>query len=123
MKCPKCDGTLQRVQIDQVDVDQCDRCSGLWFDLGELQKVLAAEDVQKIRSTIDRSGTQDAQRAICPVCGGAGKMVPVVSRNREVHVDTCSICYGQWLDGGELEQLRKKGLFQGVAGFFRSLGQ
>lgn len=48
-------------------------------------------------------------------------MVQVVSRSHEIHIDTCSVCYGQWPDGGELESLGHKGLFESVSGFFKRL--
>lgn len=122
MKCVKCEGTLQKVNIGTVEVDQCDRCSGIWFDMAELGKVLAARDVQNLRATVDNSQAQDSQRATCPVCGGEGKMVQCVDLHKhDIHIDTCSVCYGQWLDGGELEKLREKGLFESVSGFFKRL--
>jgi len=40
MKCVKCDGRLVTVRVDDVDVDQCDRCGGVWFDAHELERVL-----------------------------------------------------------------------------------
>lgn len=45
-------------------------------------------------------------------------MVQVTSlKNPEVHIDTCSVCYGQWLDGGELEGFTD----QGLPAFIKSL--
>lgn len=29
MKCVKCEGTLRRVQLDDVEVDRCDTCAGI----------------------------------------------------------------------------------------------
>jgi Zn-finger nucleic acid-binding protein len=40
---------------------------------------------------------------------------------RGIPIDSCKVCYGPWLDGGELEILRSKGLFGRVASFFRRL--
>ncbi len=122
MKCVKCDGALREVAVENVEVDQCDKCRGIWFDLGELEKVLAQGEIQKLRDTIDNSKTEDIQQASCPVCGGNGKMVQCASlRKRGVHIDTCSVCYGQWLDGGELEKLKKKGMFETLSGLFKRL--
>lgn len=122
MKCVKCDGSLRKVTVGEVEVDQCDKCSGIWFDFGELQQVLAQGDVEKLKDAVDNSAQEDTVRAACPVCGGDGKMVACASlQKRGVHIDTCKVCYGQWLDGGELEKLKKKGLMQSVAGFFKKL--
>lgn len=54
-------------------------------------------------------------------CAGDGKMVQCANlQEKGVHIDTCSICCGQWLDGGELEKLKKKGLLKSVARLFKS---
>jgi len=121
MNCVKCSGELQKVSVGGVEVDQCPKCSGIWFDMGELQKVLDQEDLARLREASGRGG-QDQKRAGCPRCGGAGNMVPVTDLHHHgVHIDTCLVCYGQWLDGGELETLRKKGLFKSAARFFKKL--
>lgn len=36
MKCPKCGGDLKEVSSDQVAVDVCTDCGGMWLDAGEL---------------------------------------------------------------------------------------
>ena len=36
MKCPKCGADLQEVEKDQVKVDVCPDCQGMWLDAGEI---------------------------------------------------------------------------------------
>ena len=36
LQCPKCDGTLQGVMFEGVEIDACDKCGGVWLDTGEL---------------------------------------------------------------------------------------
>ncbi len=122
MDCPKCTGRLHKVELAGVDVDQCDRCSGVWLDFGELEKVLAAEDADRLKKAIVRDPMHDVLKAPCPRCGGTGNMIRLTDLQKQgLRVDSCSVCYGQWLDGGELEELRKKGLFASAADFFRRL--
>src|SRR5262245_57656352 len=111
MKCIKCDGELQLVRIGDVDVDQCDRCRGIWFDSGELAKIVGRRDVDALRSKARESVLPeikefDKRRASCPRCKGEGKLVQIASMNYDIHIDTCAICGGEWLDGGELEIVR-----------------
>jgi hypothetical protein len=40
MKCPRCDGALHEDSYDQVKVDICNKCYGVWFDAGELAQVI-----------------------------------------------------------------------------------
>jgi Zn-finger nucleic acid-binding protein len=36
--CPPCNRTvLERVMLDQIEVDKCPNCNGLWLDAGELE--------------------------------------------------------------------------------------
>ena len=37
MKCPKCGGDLREITKDQVSVDVCADCGGVWLDAGELE--------------------------------------------------------------------------------------
>ncbi len=36
MKCPKCDGNLVETNYENVKIDVCDSCTGVWLDAGEL---------------------------------------------------------------------------------------
>lgn len=39
LDCPKCDGKLHEVTFEQVIIDVCDKCQGIWLDAGELALV------------------------------------------------------------------------------------
>ena len=39
-KCPRCKNNMQIVTHAGVNVDYCSQCGGLWFDRGELAKIL-----------------------------------------------------------------------------------
>ena len=39
MKCPRCDGTLNESNFEEVLIDICDQCGGVWLDSGELEQV------------------------------------------------------------------------------------
>lgn len=38
--CPKCDGKLVETDYENIKIDVCDKCSGAWFDAGELAQVI-----------------------------------------------------------------------------------
>lgn len=118
MNCVKCSGALQRVELADLEVDQCDRCAGIWFDARELDRVLNQKSIDALRrrSTPDQEG--DARRGRCPRCKGGGEMIRVASTLGPIHIDTCPVCGGQWLDGGELEVLRREGVTGSLKRFF-----
>ena len=120
MQCIKCDGELQKITLGDVDVDKCAKCSGIWFDFGELDKILESGSIESLKNQVDNNQGQDEQKRGCPRCGGAGNMIQVTSlKNPDVHIDTCSVCYGQWLDGGELEALSSQGFISKIRSLFR----
>ena len=110
VKCVKCPGELALVRVDDVDVDQCVDCGGIWFDALELERVLASPSSARALVAPPRRPADDDVRGRCPRCRGDGALVRVASRGAPIHVDTCAVCGGKWLDGGELALLRKRGL-------------
>ena len=44
MQCPRCDGTLMETDFENVKVDVCDTCTGVWFDAGELTQVIHKDE-------------------------------------------------------------------------------
>lgn len=39
MRCPKCGAHLQQRILNDVEVDICPDCHGMWLDQGELEKI------------------------------------------------------------------------------------
>lgn len=106
MKCPKCKTeTLAVFKVEEVAVDRCSSCDGVWFDAQELGELLA-EDARNVAS-LRRGGTHeelDGKKGNCP--RDAGELLRVYSAvDRTVIIDACPDCRGIWLDGGEFEKL------------------
>jgi 5-methylcytosine-specific restriction endonuclease McrA len=43
LRCPKCGGNLQTIDVSRVQVDQCPECHGVWLDAGEMDHIMHAE--------------------------------------------------------------------------------
>ena len=48
-KCPRCSGPLTEREFQNVKLDVCDRCKGVWFDAGELEMVLLLKRGDQLR--------------------------------------------------------------------------
>ncbi len=101
MQCPRCKSDLIVVEFDDIELDSCPECGGLWFDRGEME-LLAAKCGCVVDVLSARSGAHvEEARVKCPTCRrtmekrlfGTGE--PVIG-------DVCLICGGLWLDAGEL---------------------
>jgi hypothetical protein len=44
MRCPKCGGDMKEVDLQGIKVDQCNQCSGIYFDRGELELLLESQE-------------------------------------------------------------------------------
>lgn len=40
MKCPKCDVALIMADRQNIEIDYCPQCRGVWLDRGELDKII-----------------------------------------------------------------------------------
>ena len=43
MPCPRCTGKLHSQMYDEVNIDRCDTCGGVWLDAGELEQIISVE--------------------------------------------------------------------------------
>ena len=43
MLCPRCDGTLKESKFEEVLIDTCEKCGGIWLDSGELEQLTKRE--------------------------------------------------------------------------------
>ncbi len=120
MKCVKCDGILERIESEGIELDKCPKCSGIWFDFNELKEVLELKDISDFADEVkeQESSELDDKKGHCPRCGGNGNLTPVYNTEHDIHIDTCSVCYGKWLDGGELVALKKNKLWKTIKSFF-----
>ena len=118
MICPRCKESLQEIKLDEILLDKCGLCGGVWFDFAEMERLVA-----KDRRTLTRILGDAAPRAhelpdedarlVCPRCSDA--LLTVRSTEHpDLQVDACLTCYGRWLDGGELGRVRDQGLFDKV---------
>ncbi|WGQ10403.1 zf-TFIIB domain-containing protein [Pedobacter gandavensis] len=61
MNCPSCQETLLMTVRNNVEIDYCPKCRGIWLDRGELDKLLAF-DQEKGGSTPDTQSFRQDHR-------------------------------------------------------------
>jgi PAT family beta-lactamase induction signal transducer AmpG len=118
MRCPKCRADMEQIDYEGTEIDRCTICSGIWFDVGEID-ILRDKQAAAAIDTGDaklgkQSNTMDNYQ--CPRCSGA--MVKVVDpKQSHIWYETCSSCHGSYLDAGELRDLSTTA----ISDFFKSL--
>ncbi|NOT53475.1 MAG: zf-TFIIB domain-containing protein [Deltaproteobacteria bacterium] len=43
LRCPKCEATLEDMAFQEIQVERCTGCRGIWLDAGELEQITARE--------------------------------------------------------------------------------
>ena len=44
MKCPRCDGVLVESKFENIVIDSCNKCQGVWLDAGELTQIVKKDE-------------------------------------------------------------------------------
>jgi Zn-finger nucleic acid-binding protein len=106
MRCPKCRSDMQQVMIDDIEVDRCSTCHGLWFDDGELGKLTNKEAaaVLDIGDVATGKKHNEIDNYRCPRCAGAMNRL-VDPEQTHIWFEQCDSCRGSFFDAGELTDL------------------
>ena len=101
MICPVCRVPTYVVEYQEIELDLCGGCQGIWFDHGELDLLLETTDAQPLAD----AATDEPSRS-CPIC--RHKMNKVnIGPGRRVLIDSCPEGCGLWFDKDELADLTR----------------
>ena len=105
MHCPVCKEPLVVLELEQVEVDYCTGCSGVWLDAGELEFLLETdEDRNRLINLFIEAGQIKEKNHDCPICGKQMKKFEIGEKGKVV-VDKCRKNHGIWFDKGELKKV------------------
>lgn len=94
------------LELQDVEIDYCTGCSGIWLDAGELELLLGEPEkaVQLLNSFKVDSKSDEAKRK-CPICDKKMQKVIVGSSKPILLIDKCRRGDGLWFDKGELHDI------------------
>jgi Zn-finger nucleic acid-binding protein len=101
--CPACGELLFERTYSGVDIDECDRCFGLWLDHGELEHLAENLPLPERLLRTNQATVQVRPEGTRP-CPHCAEML-VGTHVKGVRIDLCPDCQGVWLDQGELNRL------------------
>jgi Zn-finger nucleic acid-binding protein len=113
LRCPRCKvGRLEEIEINNILIDRCNICAGLWFDLGEIEAL--AGQIEKIKE-IDPDIPPDSainDEMPCPRCDGV--MLRKHEITSELYTYRCASCMGTWIDRGQLKFAEDKNIEKSI---------
>ena len=59
MKCPNCEQLLQISERQNIEIDYCSSCRGVWLDRGELDKMIEFSNQQISQTSNQQSRDRD----------------------------------------------------------------
>ena len=105
MICPVCKSPMIVVEYQQIELDYCSNCSGVWFDCGELELMLEKENLAETGLGTDSSEVKTAEKKRkCPICGRKMRK-NLIGKEPKIVIDACPQGEGLWFDGGEIDEL------------------
>ncbi len=110
MDCPVCQEAMIVCELDQVEIDHCVSCGGIWLDAGELELLLGSgagqEDVLHVLSP--ETSAEESPRP-CPICLKPMEKVLCAGKDKNILLDRCRFKDGLWFDKGELKDVLEAG--------------
>jgi Zn-finger nucleic acid-binding protein len=107
MDCPVCkESAMITLELNEVEIDYCTTCHGIWLDAGELELLLGEpQKAEKLLSSfkVDLGSMEKIRR--CPICYKKMQKVIVGSSKPTLLIDRCGKGDGLWFDKGELQDI------------------
>ena len=97
------------VEYNNIELDYCTGCKGVWFDSGELELLLESVKLDNYQHflgdiTDKQEATSAEKKRKCPICLSKMKKV-FIDDSGEIMVDICRNGHGIWFDGQEVKHL------------------
>jgi uncharacterized protein len=109
MECPKCHARMEQVRYEDIEVDRCVRCGGLWFDHLENEELKGRPGSEAIDTGPTwQASLHDAQgKVYCPRDGAL--MVSMVDQGQPAfRLESCPVCHGTFFDAGEFTDWKQQ---------------
>jgi Zn-finger nucleic acid-binding protein len=109
MICPVCKRGMIVIEYQNIELDYCTSCRGVWFDSGELELILKLHGLEEVKMFLDNifdspEAISSEKKRKCPICGHKMKKA-AIGEEPQILIDVCGREHGLWFDGGEVAQL------------------
>ncbi len=118
MECPKCHSEFKTIEYEGIEVDQCTKCEGIWFDILEHEELKKIKGSESIDSGSPEKGQEynKIDKVDCPKC--KTQMIRMVDiKQPHIWYEACSICNGVFFDAGEFKDFKKYTILDFIKGF------
>jgi len=109
MDCPVCKDAMVVLELQEVEIDHCFGCGGIWLDAGELELLIDdTEKAERLLSSFTADHKCSEAKIKCPICDKKMEKVVVGTDEPQLLIDRCSKKHGLWFDSGELQDIMNR---------------
>jgi len=106
MDCPVCTNAMITLELEEVEIDYCTDCGGIWLDAGELEELLGqAEKAAQLLASFKPDPKSAEKPRKCPICDKKMQKIIVGQDKPTLLIDKCPKGHGLWFDNGELHDI------------------
>lgn len=103
MNCVTCNEPMVVLELQDVEVDHCLACGGVWLDAGEIELLTdGGPDAGRLLAQLGEGQNLLTGKRKCPICLKKMKTITFGPKGK-VQLDHCRKNHGLWFDRGELE--------------------
>ncbi len=93
------------LELQQVEIDYCPSCEGIWLDAGELELLLEdGDEKDRLLHSFQVDNRSGEKKIRCPICRKSMEKV-WAGDNQKVLIDKCPQHHGLWFDKNELRSV------------------
>ena len=106
MDCPVCKDAMITLELEEIEVDHCTNCGGIWLDAGELELLLGEpEKAWQLLDSFKIGSASTEKPRKCPICLKKMRKIIVGTSTPTLLIDKCRRDDGLWFDKGELQDI------------------
>jgi Zn-finger nucleic acid-binding protein len=106
MNCPACKNVMIILEHEQVEIDYCPGCCGVWLDSSELELLLDEPiHAKQLHASFAKNPKPSGKPRKCPICKKKMVEVRVGISEPPLLIDQCARHHGLWFDKDELEKV------------------
>lgn len=115
LRCPQCDVPMNEATVranpgSLIQLDQCEKCGGIWCDKWELFP-LDPDDAERLDSLNEKLLTaltpQVSKQLYCPRCTSKLAHMKEPLLPEDIILQRCNRCEGIWLNRGQMARYKK----------------
>ena len=108
MNCPRCNIDLHKRKIKEIEIDECRKCEGMWFEKDELRQVKDKLDSDLNWMDFEiwkhpEKFKHVSRKHSCPNCSNLMDILDY--DDTRIEIEYCTVCQGIWLDKDKLHKI------------------